>query len=288
MNKITQEKVKEFLPMRLPSTYKFLNGYLSILAGSSYFPGTVRLTAHAAAQVGVGGVCLFFPHSIRPDVVTVIPEAIWFSLKEHGDELSLASAFATYREGTQRSKAVLIGCGMGRLSTTQEFIRQCLAHTELPIVIDADGLFALQNHAGLIEKYSKGRWLLTPHAGEWQALMVSNGLAPDMDGRQVAKKWGCSILLKGFPSRLFTPDEQVYENTTGNAAATTAGCGDVLSAICAGFLAQGLSVDQAAQLGIFVAGQAADEVVARTGSHSLRASDIIEQLPITIGKLRHQ
>lgn len=286
MKKITHEDVKKLFPVRLPQSHKFLNGYLSVVAGSSYFPGTVRLTAHAAAQVGVGGVCLFFPNSIRSDIVTVIPEAMWFALKEHGNELSPASAFATYREGTQRSKAVLIGCGMGRLQATQDFIRECLSHTEIPMVIDADGLFALQGHGSLIERFSKGRWLLTPHEGEWQALMTSNGFSQDTDARQVARQWGCSILLKGFPSRLFTPEGEMYENTTGNTAATTAGCGDVLSAVCAGFLAQGLTVNEAAQVGIFVAGQAADDVIARTGGHSLRASDIIDQLPMTIGKLR--
>lgn len=286
MNKITRDLAKKILPVRAPQTHKFHNGYLSIVAGSLYFPGTVRLTAHAAAQAGAGGVCLFFPQSIRGDMVNVIPEAMWFALKEHGHELSSASAFATYREGTQRSKAVLIGCGMGRVASTQDFIRECLGHTELPIVIDADGLFALQGHGDLIEKCSKGRWLLTPHEGEWQALMTSNGLKADVDAREVAKKWGCSILLKGFPSRLFTANGDVYENTTGNPAASTAGCGDVLSAICAAFLAQGLSLEEAGQLGIFVAGLAADEVVERTGSYSLRALDIIEQLPMTIGKLR--
>jgi NAD(P)H-hydrate epimerase len=285
VNKITRESVRHLVPVRLPQTHKFINGYLAIVAGSTYFPGTVRMTAHAAAQSGVGGICMFFPHSIRCDIVNVIPEAIWFSLKEHGGELSLASAFATYREGSQRAKAVLIGCGMGRLPSTQEFIRDCLAHTELPMVIDADALYALRGHKDLIERSAKGRWLLTPHEGEWQGLMTSNGLTPDTDAREVAHQWGCTILLKGFPSRIFTPEGDVYENTTGNPAATTAGCGDVLAAICAAFLTQGLSVSEAAQLGVYLAGQAADHVVARTGSYSLRASDIIEELPKTIGQL---
>jgi hydroxyethylthiazole kinase-like uncharacterized protein yjeF len=285
MKKITKTLVRSLMPKRSLESFKFSNGYLSIVAGSLYFPGTVRLTALAAAKAGAGGICLFFPQSIRSDLSDLMPEAMWFSLKEHGGELSPGSAFATFMEGTQRSTAVHIGCGLGRLPSTQEFIRECLVHTELPTVIDADGLFALQGHTELMTQQSQGRWLLTPHLGEWRNLLVSHGVDLDVDPRIIAQQWNCVILLKGFPSKVYTPDGDVFENTTGNPAATTAGCGDALSAICASFLAQGVSVRDAALLGIFIAGQAADEYVQATRTHSLMASDIIQQLPITIGNL---
>ena len=56
----------------------------------------------------------------------------------------------------------------------------------------------------------------------------------------------------------------------------TAGSGDVLTGVIAGFLAQGYEPLKATLFGVFQHGRAGDIAVERTGYQSLTASDIVD------------
>lgn len=278
---MTTAFIKSLFPKRTSQSHKFRNGYVSVVAGSKEFPGSLRLACHAAAQTGAGGVQAIFPEALWPCAGSLWPEIMVYPYTE-------PNAFEVVEKATSRSKALLIGCGIGRSSFTTQFVNHVLRTTSLPCVIDADALFALtqQKDDRFIEQNCQGCWILTPHQGELSLLCQRFGYDPKtVNLKELAQKWQCIFLIKGFPSILYMPDGTHYETPTGNPAASTAGCGDVLSGIIAGFLAQDLSTKDAAILGLYTAGQAADDIIQTTKSHSLIASDIINQLPITLGRL---
>ena len=310
MADITAEWLEFVTPRRTSSSHKFLNGYLTAIVGSPSYPGAARLSCHAAARVGAGGVQVLLPESLWPLIGSLPPEIMPVLMKEYNTdyrtkvmplvspiisfftkndnyEISGISAFETFWKASIRSKAVLIGCGLGRSPGVQELIKSILSHTQLPCVVDGDALFALGKWGrDFISRYAKGQWILTPHRGELNRLRKDLGYEDNLDEAgintsdisQMAKDLGVTIVAKGFPSLIFTPPGDIHLNNTGNPAATTAGCGDVLAGIIAGYLAQGVPPVKAARIGLHRAGQAADAFIERTGAHSLMASDIIEEL----------
>lgn len=282
---LSEQTIYSLLPKRAKDTYKFQNGYVSVVAGSTDFPGAVRLAAHAAARIGAGGVIALIPESIRHITAGFYPEIIVWELKEHQGHLTHASAFEKFDKAQECSNALLIGCGMGRKETALHFIKDCLSHTKKPCVIDADALYAL---GVLGEKFILERacrpWVLTPHAGEFKRLLTAFGYGFESGiAQKLAREWECTLVIKGAPTIIYLPNGDYFENPTGNAAATTAGCGDVLAGIIAGLLAQGLAIGEAAIVGMYLAGKAADNYISTVGAHSLLASDIIDRLPMVLG-----
>ncbi|WP_032112452.1 NAD(P)H-hydrate dehydratase [Candidatus Paracaedibacter symbiosus] len=283
---LSTRQIQDCFPKRLKDTHKFTNGYVTVVAGSLQFPGCVRLAAHAAARVGAGGVIALIPESIQHVTSAFYPDIIVWQLKEHQGQLTHASAFEQFDSAQERSKAVLIGCGMGRGEETFHYIKECLLHTRKPCVLDADALYALASFGEkFIIEQAQRQWILTPHAGEFEHLLDVFGYISSHDIAKLAMKWNCTIVLKGFPAMIYLPNGECFENPTGNVAASTAGCGDVLSGIIAGLLAQIGSPEQAAIAGMYLAGKVADDYVLEVKAHSLLASDIIERLPITLGEI---
>lgn len=284
---LSETTIQGFFPERTRNSHKFTNGYVTVIAGSCQFPGSPRLTAHAAARVGAGGVITLIPESIRYTSAAFYPEIIVWELKEHHGQLTHASAFEKFNTAQERSRAVLIGCGMGREDETRHFIRECLLHTQKPCVLDADALYTLAILGeGFIIEHARQNWILTPHAGELKRLLDAFGYTLGKDiVQKLAIKWNCTIVLKGFPTVIYMPNGTFFENPTGNPAATTAGCGDVLAGIIAGLAAQGQALEKAVIGGVYLAGKVADDYILETKAHSLLASDIIERLPVALGKI---
>jgi NAD(P)H-hydrate epimerase len=124
--------------------------------------------------------------------------------------------------------------------------------------------------------------VLTPHPGEMRRLWSSvfRELLPE-DREQCAlrfaQKCGCVVVLKGAGT-VVTDGERVYVNITGNPGMATAGSGDVLTGVIAALIGQGLSLCDAAVLGVHVHGLAGDAAAKIKGQVSMIAADIIEHL----------
>ena len=167
------------------------------------------------------------------------------------------------------------------------FVRELIAASGLPGVLDADGLYALVGHLDVLRKEPGREWILTPHWGEFRTLVGDDDLDPNRKVELAAKfaaEWGCVLILKGMPSVVGLPDRRVFINATGNPALATAGTGDVLAGLCAGFLAQGLSPEQAAIAGLHVGGAAADAFVENGDARTMIASDILDLIPETVAE----
>lgn len=274
--------LRQWVISRRQKTSKYKAGFVFVLAGSETYPGAAVLATHAAARMGVGGVIVGTPSIVKPLILSCVPEAIVLALPSTSDGFLLEEGFPLISDALEKCTAILIGPGLGRHPRTVALVHHILMHTKLPMVIDADGLFALAEFGH--ENLTQCPRLLTPHRGE---LSLFTGSAFNEETLSAfASQWKSVVLSKGFPSRVVFPAGKTYVNETGNTAATTAGCGDVLAGICVSFVAQGLLVQEAAVAGLYLAGLAADVAVSQLNLPGLMASDIIEFLPIAIGSCR--
>jgi NAD(P)H-hydrate epimerase len=185
-----------------------------------------------------------------------------------------------------RFGALAVGPGLGGVGdpNVQFVVRTLVAEARQPLVLDADGLNAL---AGDLTQLRARRTLggpvvLTPHAGEYQRLMGAP-VGGDRLGaaRALADRSGAVVLLKGPGTVVASPEGQVALNPTGGAALATAGSGDVLTGIIAGFLARGVDAFRAAVAGAWVHGRTADRLVEADGP-GLVAGDLVGGLGRTL------
>jgi NAD(P)H-hydrate epimerase len=185
-----------------------------------------------------------------------------------------------------KGKSVIaIGPGLTTHNETQQFIQTIVADTELPIILDADGLNAYDGMADHLNQRRAPIIALTPHPGEMGRLLGVT--AKEVQARRLeaaleaAGRWRAYVILKGFHTIIATPSGQAYINTTGNPGMATGGTGDVLTGILAGLTAQFGTDDWARVLsfGVYLHGLAGDIGASRIGQAPLVASDLIEALP---------
>jgi ADP-dependent NAD(P)H-hydrate dehydratase / NAD(P)H-hydrate epimerase len=158
-------------------------------------------------------------------------------------------------------------------------------------VIDADGLNNLAADLGGLRR-AKSAPVLTPHPGEMARLIGADTGAVNRDRVGIARAFAhdhhCYVVLKGARTVIATPDGRVSINPTGNAGMASGGTGDVLAGMLAGLLAQGLAVEDALKLGVFLHGFAGDLVASERGQIGMIASDIIEMLPQATRRLSEE
>jgi len=181
-----------------------------------------------------------------------------------------------------------MGPGLSQDGDTSQLVVEVISKVQNvdKMVIDADGLNAIAGRNILPFKKNNQEIILTPHLGEMSRL---TGLKIDeiIDfpvevAKKYAKMWECVLVLKGATTIIASPDERVYINTTGNKGLATAGTGDVLAGMIAGFCVQGIGALEAAICGVYFHGRCADIVKENIGSQSLKAQDLLTVIPIVI------
>jgi NAD(P)H-hydrate epimerase len=221
----------------------------------------------------VGFVRIASPPANRAILQQAVPEAVYVDATDHG---ALAEAVSA-------SRALGMGPGMGTEEEGAEILNRVLeipgGH---PLLLDADALNLIALGRGpALEQIGRAREVVaTPHPGEMSRLtglsageVVSN--RPHV-ARRLAAASGCTVLLKGAPSLVASPNGGLLVDTVGSSDLAAAGMGDVLSGVIAGFLAQGSGAREAAALGLHTSGRAA--VRASLGP-SLTPEDVVARLP---------
>ena len=267
---ITREFISEIYQPIALDTHKGIQGHVLIIGGSYGKVGSVCLSSKAALKSGCGLVTAFIPKCGYTIVQTVIPEAMVLT-----DD---ANEFIEQIQYTFKADAIGIGMGMWHKRQTQVAFHYFLKTNELPLVVDADALNILSMNKDWIALVPK-RSILTPHQKELERLIgtwqtVDEKLEKTM---QLSLKMDSVIVVKGAPT-LIVDGTTIYKNTTGNPALATAGSGDVLTGIITSLVAQKYSTLQAAILGVYLHGLAADVAAPETGYQSFIASDIIGYL----------
>jgi NAD(P)H-hydrate epimerase len=281
------DDVAAWLPGRAPDAHKWQSGVL-VVGGSGGMTGAPMLVSHAAMRAGAGIVWCALPgHDAARaasggEVITkALPADAAGSLARTAAEPLLADA--------GRFAAIAVGPGLGGAGDpdVQFVVRTLVAEASPPLVLDADGLNALAgDFTSLHSRRTRGSTaVLTPHAGEFQRLMGApvggDRLAA---ARALADRAGAVVLLKGPGTVIAEPDGAVAVNPTGGAALATAGSGDVLTGIVAGFLARGLDAFRAAAAAAWVHGRTADRLVSVEGP-GLVAGDLVGGLARTLQEL---
>jgi len=281
----TADWMRELLPERRLDGHKGSFGWVLIAAGSDRYWGAAALAGRAAYRVGAGLVALAVPSTIRPALATMLPEATYPTI----DEANVLSEQAGQRLLAEMApyKAMLVGPGLSNATSFMVNILDAGQASLPPLVIDADGLNLLAEISAWHERLPR-ETILTPHIGEMARLMGINlKKIRSRDRIQLAQemssKWGCILLLKGAYTVVATPDKQCTVLPFANPALATAGSGDVLSGVIVGLLGQGLAPYQAAILGGFLHGKAAELGEVDAG---LLASEIADWVPEAIAKLK--
>ena len=277
------------LPRRRSDSSKYDYGRVVIVAGSRGMAGAAALSSMAALRSGAGLVEVIVPESIQATVAGFDPCVMTHSLPEDSEGRLALSALAQIHERCTRADVVALGPGLGRSEGLVGIVHDLWKTLPMPVVVDADALWALAQDSEWQKVEHAGPRVLTPHAGELQYLLGDNPSRSKSRPRKdlefaatrLAQEAGIVIVLKG-PASLITDGRTNTHNETGNPGMATAGTGDVLTGIIAALVSQQLSVFNAARLGVWIHGAAGDAASVECGEYSLTASQVIGCLPIPI------
>ena len=277
---VEEDDVAALLPTRSIETHKRETGVTLVIGGSRLMTGAVCLAAEAASRIGAGLVTVVVPEGILPVVQSVVREATFLPLPETAAGTVSATATEVLAERLAQADAVALGPGMTTEEETAGWIREVVATSPVPVVLDADGLNAFAGRAPELAA-RRAELVLTPHAGEFARL--SGGTARDVVGdrlghvRKLAAETQATVLLKGTRTLVGSPDGHIRVNPTGGPFLATGGTGDVLTGAIAGLLARGLSPVDAASVAAFVHGRAGALAAARAGEGTT-AGDVLAHI----------
>lgn len=237
-------------------------GHVGIMGGSRDYPGAVLMTALAALRSGAGLVTAFVPESLAPAFAARAPEVMWVGWPE-----TPAGGFAL--EGSHllqarltRLDALVIGPGLGREAETLALVRDVVAISSVPLVLDADALQGEIVGAGMAPR------VLTPHAGEWTRIEEAVG-----ETAVVVRKGPSTRIQRGRGAG------PTYHSLAGGPVLARGGSGDLLAGLIGGLLAQ--TPDDpllAAARGTLWHGMAADALARAHGQTSVMTTQVLDFL----------
>ena len=265
---IGREILQTALKPRALNTHKGNFGSVGIIGGARGMVGAALLAGHAALKLGAGRIYVGLIADDAPLLDTAHPELM---LRPAVEVLKL-----------DHLSCLAVGPGLGQSPDAAFYLARAL-ETQLPLVIDADGLnlIAASENIKYILKQRVTSTLLTPHPAEAARLLECATRDVQADRVAVAKRiageFNCSVVLKGAGSVCAFADQTWAINTSGNPGMASAGMGDVLTGLIAALLAQGADPRTALHAGVWLHGAAADALVAdRIGPVGLTAGELID------------
>jgi ADP-dependent NAD(P)H-hydrate dehydratase / NAD(P)H-hydrate epimerase len=287
------EEFAELPLVRAADSNKGTFGHVLLVAGALGKSGAAVLGGRMALRAGAGLVTIATPAVVLPVVAGAQAEYMTVPLQAtRAGTVALKNVQSGMWKKIEKGKSVLaIGPGLGTESQTQQCIRKMVRSTELPVILDADGLNAFDGRADELGKRESKFLAITPHPGEMARLLGKS--IHDVQGdrlkaaREAARRWNAHVILKGFHTLIAAPDGKVFINTTGNAGLAKGGTGDVLTGLLAALTAQFKTGDWllVLALGVYLHGLAADIGVMRMDASGLIADDVISLIPEARRKL---
>ncbi len=285
---VLERRIRRFWPVRPRRANKKDFGRIFILAGSRGLTGAAALTSFAALRAGAGLVTLGCPDKVYSVLARRHPEVMVRPFSSTAQGMLSEKAFPALSKFLKTQDVLALGPGLGRNSSTQRLIRKLLTGSPLPLVIDADGVNALEGHPEILKKCRRAP-ILTPHPGEFVRAFGGKKPASDQERKkralEAARKCRATIVLKGYRTVIANPGGKVYVSPAGNPGMATGGTGDVLTGIIAALLGQKIPAYEAAQFAVYLHGLAGDLAAREKGEVSLVASDLIEFLPKAIKRV---
>ncbi len=274
---------------RSANSHKGTFGHLLVLAGSRGKTGAALLCARGALRSGAGLVTIATPIDLNHIYETALAEAMTLPLTTPGKDYAADTDYEELSKALENKQAMVLGPGLGQNKATGQLVSRLYREQKLPMVVDADALNLLASDPALLSN-PPGIRILTPHPGEMARLtgkttkeIQANRLAI---ARDFAAEHNIIIVLKGANTIIAAPDGRAAINATGNPALAVGGSGDVLSGFIGSLLAQGQPPWEAASLGIYAHGLAADRLTADNNTQvGLLASELADKLPAILSEL---
>jgi hydroxyethylthiazole kinase-like uncharacterized protein yjeF len=271
----------EKIPERREDSHKGDYGRVFVVAGSPGMTGAAFLCSQGALRTGSGLVTNGIPGSLNSIMEVKLTEAMTLPLTEtQGHNLGLA-AKDEILQFARKCDVVVLGPGLGEDPETRTLIRKLIQEIEKPIVLDADGINALEGDVDLL-KDRQNRTVITPHPGEMSRL-IGKGIDEIQSMREdiaksVAEVTGAVVCLKGHRTVVADPEGKVYVNETGNSGMATGGMGDILPGMIASFIGQDIDDYGASVIAVYLHGLAGDIAAEKKGQFSMIATDVLEYL----------
>jgi ADP-dependent NAD(P)H-hydrate dehydratase / NAD(P)H-hydrate epimerase len=254
--------------------YKNQFGRIGIVAGSKGFIGAALMSTRGALRAGAGLVEVFVPEEIYEMVASAAPVE------------SMVKPVRSYKNLLDENIEIwAVGPGLGKVRSGE--ILQLIERAEQPMVVDADGLNILAGKVDVLRR-CRGPRLLTPHPGEMARLVDLGKMSRAGVARNFTDEFPVTLLYKGSRTVVCEKNRPTSYNTTGNPGMASGGMGDVLTGVCAGLLGQKLAPYDAARVGAWVCGRAAEIAIFRAGAseESLLACDVLDHLGAAFNELR--
>ena len=288
---ITSEWARTALPKRPLNANKGSFGRVLVAAGSINYIGAAYLACSGAMRVGAGLVTLATATSLQPILASKLTEATYFPLPESQPGIISPRAATLISQQFNQYDALLLGCGLGQSQPAIIFVSSILFGQGLPpLVLDADALNTLAKTPHWWQQLTSDA-ILTPHPGEMARLsgLSVEKVQSDRVGiaKKLAREWHKIIVLKGAYTVIAAPDGRCRISPTANPGLASAGTGDVLSGAIAGLVAQGLSLFDAAVLGVYLHSEAGEVVKDILGDAGMIATDLLTALPVVIKQLKN-
>lgn len=244
------EELDAPVPVRTRHAHKWSVGSVAVIGGSPGITGAAMLAARSALSAGAGSACIVCPGALQPVYAALDPGVMSIAIGG-GERFSPQDAGAVV-EAASRYDVLAIGPGLGKVDAA--FVERLLERWDGPLVLDADGLNALDGTDGLSRESDT---VITPHAGEFSRLTGAD--ATYEKATWLAAVTDSTVLLKGNPTFVTNGDE-TWVVASGGPELATIGTGDVLTGMVGAYLAGGLPAPIAARSAAYHHGVAGTEL----------------------------
>jgi ADP-dependent NAD(P)H-hydrate dehydratase / NAD(P)H-hydrate epimerase len=266
------QDIKALKPLRSRIAHKGSFGHALLLCGQLGKMGAAVLAAKGALRTGLGLLSCRVPAAGTVIMQTTVPEAMCLIDR-------LEDRISTLPEDTAKFTAIGIGPGIGTHPESVSLLEKLLTSIQQPLVLDADALNCLAMRPSLIEQLPAGS-VLTPHPKEFARMFGESPNDFDRMQKAIEKaiRYKVYIVLKGHHTLIACPQGTAFFNGSGNAGMATGGMGDVLTGMLTGLLAQGIPVDSAVRLGVYLHGLAGNLAAQTVSEPALLPTDLFDHL----------
>lgn len=285
---LMDDEIESILPKRKENSHKGTYGRVGIISGSLGMTGAPYLASQSALRTGSGLVYTMVPKSLENIMSIKLTEAIIKPIEDMEKGHFIKDSLPYILNEIEKMDALAIGPGFGVDKDRLYIIEEIIKSYKKPILLDADAINCLTLNPKILFNRDSPI-IITPHPGE-----LGRFLGKTIDEIQenrifhsklTSHKYNIVVALKGNNTIVSSPSGDIYVNPTGNPGMATAGSGDVLTGMIVSFIGQGLSPIEATKVGVFSHGLAGDFAKENKGEYGLIASDILENIPISIKKI---
>jgi ADP-dependent NAD(P)H-hydrate dehydratase / NAD(P)H-hydrate epimerase len=304
LNVITPHDFIARIGPRPRESNKGLYGHVLVIGGSLGKAGAAAMAGISALRAGAGLSTIATAKSALATVAGFHPEVMTEPLPETNEGTIALTASERIDELAKAMSVLAVGPGISRETETSELVRTLVGKSQVPIVLDADGLNAYEGRTQ--EMNGEGRVLvITPHPGEMARLAGCSIADVQKDRLAVARKFAREheliVVLKGDRTLVVHPNGDAWVNTTGNPGMSTGGTGDILTGMVAAMVAQAIgakkaNVEKTVQsqeillavcAAVHLHGLAGDVMRESVGEHSMLATDLLQGLPEAFRRARN-